>query len=68
MKETSDTQLSAFAISRGHVLQRIQGPVHRRVFVFQDEIPDDLIVAFYSSAEKKALDAFRTLKMALARM
>ena len=65
LDRTSDLQLAAYLVANGYTLRGIEGPPGRRVFVFDREVPHDLLLLFHSSREKKALDAFRSLKFAL---
>jgi hypothetical protein len=66
MDRTSDLQLATYLLASGsYTLKGIEGVPGRRLFVFDREIPGDLIMRFQSSPEKRLLDVHRSLKASL---
>jgi len=63
--QTPQTDFAAYLMLNGFQLLRIEGPAHRRQFVFDKEISPEIATRFYSSSEKRAIDTFRSLKSAL---
>jgi hypothetical protein len=63
LHSTDDITLAAFIIARGLAsLKAVGGTPQRRVFTFDREIEPTLLLDFYASPERRALDAFRHLK------
>ena len=65
MDRTSDLQLATFLVANGYALRSIEGPPGRRVFIFDREIPSEVVMRFHCSAEKRLLDVHRSLKVAV---
>jgi hypothetical protein len=63
---TTDIALATFIVSRGLAsLKAVGGTLQRRVFMFDRAIDPQMLVDFYGSPERKALDTLRHLKGSL---
>ena len=65
----SDMDLSAFLLTLGHPIVRLEGQAGRRQFVFKN-VPEDAVVAFYGGDDRVSaralLNALRNVKGLLA--
>jgi hypothetical protein len=64
-RKISDLQLASYLVAREFRIVGIEGPPHRRQFVFAN-VPDDVIVGYYSGTDltsaRKLFSAYRDLK------
>jgi hypothetical protein len=64
-RRVSDLQLAAYLLARDHQIVRLEGPPHRRAFIFVG-VPDEDITAFYGGRDavsaRKLFGAYRDLK------
>ncbi len=63
---THDVQLASYLVAlRGYTLRGIEGEAGRKSFVLDRPIDAAVVADFYRSDEKRLLDTFRSLKIAL---
>ena len=63
IESTADIALATFIISRGLAsLKAVGGTFQRRVFTFDRALDPQVLLDFYGSPERKALDTMRHLK------
>ena len=66
LDRTLDINFASYVLHSGLAqLARIEGPVGRRIFVFDRPVDSQVLVAFHTSGAKRLLECHRSLKTAI---
>jgi hypothetical protein len=66
VESTSDIAIATHVFAGGHAnLKRVDGPLGRRVFVFDRPVPASILWAFHTADTRRAIEMYRTLLRAV---